>query len=97
MEDLLQTVSRYFDDIKVLEERNAPFVNMAIKQVQPVLITDLINEYKDDLKSELLVLLQKTTWHNRWVGEKAIQSIELIELNENEKQKIDSMVVNVVN
>lgn len=97
LEDLLKTVSKYFEDIKVAEEKNAPFVNKVINQMQPTLIADLINEYGDDLKLELLVLLRKTTWHNRWAGKKAIQSIELIELNENEKQKIDSMVVNVVN
>ena len=65
--------------------------------MQPELIADLINEYKDDLKSELLVLLRKTTWHNRCAGKKTIKGIESIELTENERRKIDSIIASAVN
>jgi hypothetical protein len=83
--------------LKVPDENNATFINEAINQMQPELIADLINEYKDELKSELLVLLCKTTWHNRCAGKKAIKGIESIELTENERRKIDSIIASAVN
>lgn len=97
LENLLQTISKYFDDIKILDEKNASFVNTAIDQMQPTLTADLIDEYKNKLKSELLILLKKTTWHNRYAGKKAIKGIESIELTESEKRKIDSMIASAVN
>lgn len=97
LEILLQTASKYFEDIKIPDENNATFINKAINQMQPELIADLINEYKDELKSELLVLLRKTTWHNRCAGKKAIKGIESIELTKNEKRKIDSIIASAVN
>ena len=97
LEILLQTASKYFEDIKIPDENNATFINKAINHMQPELIADLINEYKDELKSELLVLLRKTTWHNRCAGKKAIKGIESIELTENERRKIDSIIASAVN
>lgn len=97
LEILLQTVSKYFEDIKIPDENTAVIISETINQMQPELTADLINEYKDELKSELFTLLQKATWHNRFAGKKAIKGIESIELTESEKRKIDSMIVSAVN
>lgn len=97
LEILLQTVSKYFEDIKIPDENNAAIISETINQMQPELTADLINEYKDELKSELFTLLKKATWHNRCAGKRTIKGIESIELTESEKRKIDSMITCAVN
>lgn len=97
LENLMQTISEYFENVKVASIENTNIIDDMIKQMQSSLTTDLINEYKDELKSELLVLLRKTSWSNCCAGKKAIEGIESFVLTENEKRKVDKEIVNIVN
>ena len=97
LEDLVESIAAYFENIKAAEIENMAAIKETISQVQSALTENLINEYKDELKSELLALLDKTNWSNRRAGKRAIRGIEAPILTENEKRKVDSMVVTIVN
>ena len=97
LEDLVQSIASYFENVKAANIESGAAIKEAINQVQSVLTENLINEYKDELKSELLALLGKTNWSNQRAGKRAIRGIESSILTENEKRKVDSMVVTIVN
>lgn len=97
LEDLVQSIASYFENVKAVNIESGAAIKEAINQVQSVLTENLINEYKDELKSELLALLGKTNWSNQRAGKRAIRGIESSILTENEKRKVDSMVVTIVN
>ena len=97
LEDLIQSIASYFENVKVADIEGMANVKETIRQVQSVLTENLINEYKEELKSELLALLGKTNWSNCRAGKRAIRGIEASILTENEKRKVDSMVVTIVN
>jgi hypothetical protein len=94
---LIQSIASYFENVKVADIEGMANVKETIRQVQSVLTENLINEYKEELKSELLALLGKTNWSNCCAGKRAIRGIEASILTENEKRKVDSMVVTIVN
>lgn len=97
LEDLIQSIASYFENVKVADIEGMANVKETIRLVQSVLTENLINEYKEELKSELLALLGKTNWSNCCAGKRAIRGIEASILTENEKRKVDSMVVTIVN
>lgn len=97
LEDLIQSIASYFENVKVADIEGMANVKETIRQVQSVLTENLINEYKEELKSELLALLGKTNWSNCCAGKRAIRGIEASILTENEKRKFDSMIVTIVN
>lgn len=97
LEDLIQSIASYFENVKVADIEGMANVKETIRLVQSVVTENLINEYKEELKSELLALLGKTNWSNCCAGKRAIRGIEASILTENEKRKVDSMVVTIVN
>lgn len=97
LETLMDRASSYFENVQVANLENREIIRDVVNQIQPSLITDLIDEYKDDLKTELLVLLGKTDWFNCKKGKNAIKIIESVELAEKEKRDIDSMISTVLN
>lgn len=97
LEDLVQSIASYFENVKIADIEGMANVKDTISQVQSVLTENLINEYKEELKSELVALLGKTNWSNCRAGKRAIRGIEASILTENEKRKVDSMVVTIVN
>ncbi len=97
LETLMDRASSYFENVRGANLENKEIIRDVVNQVQPSLITDLIDEYKDDLKTELLVLLGKTDWFNCKKGKNAIKIIESVELTEKEKRDIDSMISTVLN
>ena len=97
LETLINTASLYFENLQVANIEEVEIVRNVLDQMQPSLITSLINEYKEDLKAELLVLLRKTDCFNCKKGKNAIKTIESVELTENDKREIDSMISKVLN
>lgn len=89
LENLMNMASSYFENVQSANFEDAEVVRNVLNQIQPSLISNLINEYKEDLKAELLVLLREADCKK---GEKAIEKIESIELTEKDKREIDSVI-----
>ena len=83
--------------MQVANFENKEIIRDVVNQMQPSLITDLIDEYKDDLKTELLILLGMTDRFNSKKGKNAIEKMESVELTETEKRDIDSMISTILN
>lgn len=94
LENLLNIASAYFENLQNSNFENAETIKNVVTQIQPSLIAELIDEYKDDLKNELLVLLEKTDSYNCNKGKKAIENIESVELTESDKRNIDFLISN---
>ena len=94
--DLLQMMSEYFENIQKTDLVADPKAKDLIEQMQSSLTMQLIEEYKDDLKKELFVLLKKVNWSIYRFGKKAIKGIEASILSESEKQKAYSMIASIV-
>ena len=94
--DLLQMMSEYFENIQKTDLVADPKAKDLIEQMQSSLTMQLVDEYKDDLKKELFVLLKKSNWSTCRYGKKAIKGIELSVLSESEKQKAYSMIASIV-
>lgn len=94
--DLLQMMSEYFENIQKTDLAADPKAKDLIEQMQSSLTMQLIEEYKDDLKKELFVLLEKANWSICRFGKKAIKGIESSILSESEKQKAYSMIASIV-
>lgn len=94
--DLLQMMSEYFENIQKTDLVADPKAKDLIEQMQSSLTMQLIEEYKDDLKKELFVLLKKANWSICRFGKKAIKGIESSILSESEKQKAYSMIASIV-
>ena len=94
--DLLQIMSEYFENIQKTDLVADPKAKDLIEQMQSSLTMQLVDEYKDDLKKELFVLLKKSNWSTCRYGKKAIKGIELSVLSESEKQKAYSMIASIV-
>ena len=94
--DLLQMMSEYFENIQKTDLVADPKAKDLIEQMQSSLTMQLIEEYKDDLKKELFVLLKKVNWSIYRFGKKAIKGIEAAILSESEKQKAYSMIASIV-
>ncbi len=88
----IQTISEYFDSIKELDIENETAVNEFIDQIKISVTTILLDDYKNDLKSELSELLKKTTCFNRRKGKRVIKKIESSVLTEDDKRKLDALV-----
>lgn len=95
LENLLNTASIYFENLQNSNYENAEAIKKVVNQIQPSLMTQLVDEYKNDLKNELLILLEKTDSFNRDKGKRAIKTIESVELTESDKRNIDSCISNV--
>ena len=93
----IQTISEYFDSIKELDIENETAVNEFIDQIKISVTTILLDDYKNDLKSELSELLKKTTCFNRRKGKRVIKKIESSVLTEDDKRKLDALVDKAVN
>ena len=96
LKDLLQMVSEYFENIQRTDLVADPMTKDFIGQMQSSLTIQLIDEFKDDLKKELLVLLGKSNWSTCRFGKKAIKGIETSILSESEKQKAYSMITSII-
>lgn len=94
--DILQMASEYFESIQktdlVVDSKAKDFIG----QMQSSLTIQLVDEYKDDLKKELFVLLGKTNWSTYRFGKRTIKGIESSILSESEKQKAYSMITSIV-
>ena len=97
LEDLIQTLSEYFKYIKELDIEKDNAVNEFVSQMQMSVIVTILDDYKNDLKSELSELLKQTTHFNRRKGEKVIKKLESEILSEDDKRKIDTLADSVVN
>ena len=97
LEALINTASLYFDSIQIANSENAEAIRTTINQMQPSIITSLINEFKKDLETELLVLLKKTDRYNCKKGKKAIAMVKSVELTDYDKREIDSIISNILN
>jgi len=96
LKDLLQMASEYFENIQRTDLVADPMTKDFIGQMQSSLTIQLIDEFKDDLKKELLVLLGKSNWSTCRFGKKAIKGIETSILSESEKQKAYSMITSII-
>lgn len=96
LKDLLQMVSEYFENIQKTDLVADPMTKDFIGQMQSSLTIQLVDEYKDDLKKELLDLLGKSNWSTCRFGKKAIKGIETSILSESEKQKAYSMITSII-
>ena len=96
LKDLLQMVSEYFENIQRTDLVADPMTKDFIGQMQSSLTIQLIDEFKDDLKKELLDLLGKSNWLTCRFGKKAIKGIETSILSESEKQKAYSMITSII-
>ena len=65
--------------------------------MQPTITKSVVAEYTNDLRRKLLVLLKKTDCYNRKVGKRAISSIEVTVLTEEEKREVRSYVISIFN
>lgn len=97
LETFMDMASSYFEKVQVANFENKEIIRDVVNQMQPSLITDLIDEYKDDLKTELLILLGMTDRFNSKKGKNAIEKMESVELTEKEKRDIDSMIITISN
>ena len=95
LENLLNMASAYFENLQNSNFENSETIKKVVNQIQPSLIAGLIDEYKNDLKDELLILLERTDSYNCDKGKKAIEIIGSVELTENDKREIDSLISNV--
>ena len=93
--DLLQMMSEYFENIQKTDLVADPKAKDLIEQMQSSLTMQLVDEYKDDLKKELFVLLGKTNWSTYRFGKRTIKGIESSILSESEKQKTYSMITSI--
>lgn len=93
--DLLQMMSVYFENIQKTDLVADPKAKDLIEQMQSSLTMQLVDEYKDDLKKELFVLLGKTNWSTYRFGKRTIKGIESSILSESEKQKTYSMITSI--
>lgn len=96
LENLMLTISEYFDSIKELDIENETAVNEFIDQMQISVTATILDDYKKDLKSELRELLGKTTRFNRRKGKQLIEKIESEILSEDDKREIDTLADRVV-
>lgn len=93
--DLLQMMSEYFENIQKTDLVAVPKAKDLIEQMQSSLTMQLVDEYKDDLKKELFILLRKTNWSTYRFGKRTIKGIESSILSESEKQKTYSMITSI--
>ena len=94
--NLIQLLSEYFKCIEELNIEKDSDVNEFIGRMQMSVTATILDDYKNDLKSELTELLKKSTRFNRRKGEKVIKKLESEILAEDDKRKIDTLVDNVV-
>lgn len=94
--NLIQLLSDYFNGIKELDIEKDGAVNEFIDQMQSSVTTTILDDYKKDLKSELSELLKKTTFYNRQKGKEVIKKLESVELTDNDKRVIDTLIGGVV-
>ena len=97
LEKLIHALSEYFNGIKELDIEKDNAVNEFIGQMQMSVTATILDDYKNDLKSELSELLKQTTHFNRRKGEKVIKKLESEILSEDDKRKIDTLADSVVN
>ena len=94
--NLIQLLSDYFNGIKELDIEKDSAVNEFIDQMQSSVIAKILDDYEKDLKSELCELLKKTTFYNRQKGKEIIKKLESVELTDNDKREIDTLIGGVV-
>lgn len=92
LDNLIQILSEYFKSIKELDIEKDGAVNEFIDQMQSSVTTTILDDYKKDLKSELSELLKKTTFYNRQKGKEVIKKLESVELTDNDKRVIDTLI-----
>ena len=94
--NLIQILSKYFNSIRESDNEKESSVNEFINQTQLAVTKIILDDYKNDLKSELCELLKKTTRFNRRKGKEIIKKIESVELTDNDKREIDTLIGGVV-
>lgn len=97
LKSLLDLLSEYFKGIKSTDVNKNDSVEKIVEQMQPTITKNVIAEYTNDLKKELFVLLKRTDRYNCTIGEKAISSIEVTVLTEEEKREVRSYIINILN
>lgn len=97
IKSLLDLQADYFESIKSTDIDKEEIVEKIVNQMQPTITKSVVAEYTNDLRRELLVLLKKTDCYNRKVGKRAISSIEVTVLTEEEKREVRSYVISIFN
>lgn len=97
LKSLLELLTEYFEGIKSSGIENEEIVKAFANQMQSSLTRTIIDEYVNDLKKELRVLLKNTDRYNRKIGKSTIDSIEKTVLTEEEKREVKSYVVGMLN
>lgn len=92
LENIMQFLSEYFKSIESITEDVKEFINL----MKPTIDETIIKEYTDDLKEELLALLEKTDCYNCRIGKEAVNGIESKIITEEDKRFIKSYVAEII-